>query len=273
MLYEKQNFDTTLTLKHRSKEFCWQNLDTTLILKHRSSHSAVIRVYTFCPAISIHRIQLLDTALILKHRSNREFLSLHCSIVSKTDVSFVRQHVYLFACLRHFSQILFCNLSLHILQSAYKFLTPRLSVCMFTCLSACVISQKLAITPVIETAKKTPSLRFENSKIVNAFDRFNVRCSFLTKFENSSMHLIVSMSDAALWQNSKIRQCIWLFQCQVQFFDKIRKSVNAFNRFSVECNLLTILSNHQSTFRLATQSTFWSTLQVNISTNVFHQQT
>ena len=41
-----------------------------LILKHRLSHSAVIRVYTFCSAINIHQIQLFDTALILRHRSS-----------------------------------------------------------------------------------------------------------------------------------------------------------------------------------------------------------
>ena len=155
--------------------------------------------------------------------------------------------VYLPACVISV-KFCFANLSLHTLQPATNFWR-------FVCLPVCLrhISQNLATTPVIETARKTFSLR--------------------RKFKN--------------------RQCIWSFQCQVQFFwqnrklvnasdrfnvwcsllAKHRKFVNAFNRLSVGCSPLATSSNYQSTSRLAAQSALWSAFQVSISANVFHQQT
>ena len=285
-----------MILKHRSKKFCWQNFDTILILKHRSNHSAVIRIYTFCPAINIHRIQFFDTILILKHRSNRKFLFLSCNIVSKTDVSLARQHVYLSACLRHFSQISFCKSQFTYFAISNKFLTFRLPICLpashqskprhYICNRNSEINRKPASAFHHQSAV---FWQIENSPMhsiikMQLFDKYT---------KNSSMHLIVSKSNAAFWQIrklvnafdcfnvkcsllAKIRKFVSAFDCfnvKCNSLTKIRKLVSAFNRFSVGCSPLTISLNHQTTSESARQTAFRSTFQISISINVFHQQT
>ena len=143
--------------------------------------------------------------------------------------------------------IIFSRISLPVLiVSKYRFIWRFvLFVCLFAtclffcdlfaCLSVCVIQSKSRhyicnrdseINRNLVNAfdcfriKIRCSLLTKIRESVNAFDRFSVKCSFLTKpstrqcirlsgcnlsdiIENSSVHLIVSTSDAVFWQNRK----------------------------------------------------------------------
>ena len=98
---------------------------------------------------------------------------------------------------------------------------------------------------------------WHHRKFVNASDRFNVKCNFLTILEirqciRSSkcsffdkIRKPVNASDCFrvkcnfLTNTQKTRQCIWLFQRQMQFFDKTRQFVNASDCFKIRCSFLT----------------------------------
>ena len=70
-------------------------------------------------------------------------------------------------------------------------------------------------------------MMIQHRKLVNAPDRFNVRCSFLAKIENPPMHLTVSESDAVLWQNRKLVNAPDRFIVRCSFLAKIEKPANA----------------------------------------------
>ena len=160
--------------------------------------------------------------------------------------------------------------------------------------------KNLAITFVTETARSHNQKPRHyicsrdseiNRKLINAFDHQN---AIFWQIENSSMHLTISSSNAIFWQKSKIRQCIWSFQRQMQFFDKIvnspmhlivkvqsfwhhRKFVSASDRFNVRCSLLTISKTRQCIWHISVKCSFDKTHQtfkqhlINISFNISNQ--
>ena len=137
----KINLDTILI--SIDQRIYWWKISTALTSIDWLINRYTSQLVLFCDQHSSN--QLFDTILTKASIKLKIFDFLFCSIVSKThDASFVRQHVYLPACLRQ--SVKLCTaveiFSLHILQPAYKFLTPRLFVSMFICLSVCVISVK-----------------------------------------------------------------------------------------------------------------------------------
>ena len=204
----KINFDTILI--SIDQRIYWWKINTALINIdwlinfYTSQYSVFALRSTFIKSISWHDF----------HKNIDQVENFFPCIAALSAKSTFRLSVYKPVRLPasfHINQILSCNLSLHTLQSASNFWRP-------VCLSACLrhISQNLATTSVVETARKTLNLR--------------------RKFENPSMHLTVSTSDTAFLA-PQIRQCIWQSQRQVQHFWQTRKPASASNRLSVECSI------------------------------------